>query len=639
MSKFYFFFIPFFILITSDIFSQTDTITILHVNDTHSCLTPLGSRNSSLEGTQGGISRAATEIGMTKMAEQNVLTLHGGDVFIGDLFFNKFFGVAEFQLMNQFGFDAMAVGNHEFDLTPAILDTALRNSFPPGGGFPLLSSNLILEDPSVQPLKDYIFPYTIKQFGNTKVGIFSLLTPETNLFSLPAPAIVDTSIALTALAMIDSLTSQGCSLIICLSHLGIYYDQDLAANIPGINIIISAHDHLRTDQPIEVSDPLGGTTHIVQADAFYKCIGKMKIAVSGSDMELINYELIDLDETIPEEPSVKFVVDGLIDSVETTWGPVYSQQIGTATAFFEEVATNLGENGPHDTPIGNLVTDAYRWKTGTEIGITVGGSTAQPIYEGPLVAADAFRVVGYGFNEVNGLGFRIVKFKLTGADLIAGLELGVSMAEYNDELFPQVSGMSYWYNLAQPPFSRIEYAEVGGVPLDPQQEYSITTNEFLLTALSSMLPITIIDPYLYADSSEFQVLSEYIISQGTITPVNRGNIIADVKGIDEGAIPEQFRLEQNYPNPFNPSTKIEFRIADFGFVSLKVYDVLGKEIATLVNEYKPAGSYEVEFNSHSGEGRNLTSGVYFYQLLVSDLQSKDGKTENYIETKKMILLK
>ncbi len=140
-------------------------------------------------------------------------------------------------------------------------------------------------------MKDYIFPYTIKQFGNAKVGIFSLLTPETNVFSLPSPAVVDTSIAQTALAMIDSLTSQGCNLIICLSHLGIYYDQDLAANIPGINIIVSGHDHYRTDQPIEVSDPLGGTTYIVQADAFYKCIGKMKIAVTGSGMELIDYSI------------------------------------------------------------------------------------------------------------------------------------------------------------------------------------------------------------------------------------------------------------------------------------------------------------------------------------------------------------
>ena len=627
-SPLYFTIILLFTVMSYKTVAQSDTITILHVNDTHSCLAPLGPRTPSLEGTQGGISRAATIISMTKMTEQNVLTLHGGDVFIGDFFFNRFFGAAEFQLMVALGFDAMAVGNHEFDLTPETLDTALRSSFPPGYGFPLVSSNLILEDPLVQPLKDYIFPYTTKQYGNTKVGIFGLLTPETNLFSLPDPAVVDTNIASIALAMIDSLTSQGCNLIICLSHLGILYDQELAANIPGINIIISAHDHLRKVQPVEVTNPLSGTTYIVQADAFYKCIGKMKIAVSGSNIELINYELIDLDETIPEEPTVDSTITALIAIIENDFGPVYSQQIGTATDFFEEVATNLSQNGPHDTPIGNLVTDAYRWKTGTEIGIIVGGSTAQPIYQGPLVGADAFRVVGYGYNLVNGQGFRIVKFKLSGADIIAGLEFGLSTAEYNDELFPQVSGMSYWYNLANPIGSRIVYAEVGEAPLDLQQEYSITSNEFLLFALSDPsivgTNINIIDPYLYAESSEFQVLNEYIIYKQTISPEYRGNIIADVKRIEEGRIPEQFRLEQNYPNPFNPHTTIKFSVPEMSRVILKVYDIIGNEVATLVNETKTIGSYEVSFNAS-----RFASGVYIYSI----------RAGNFIQTKKMILMK
>jgi len=66
---------------------------------------------------------------------------------------------------------------------------------------------------------------------------------------------------------------------------------------------------------------------------------------------------------------------------------------------------------------------------------------------------------------------------------------------------------------------------------------------------------------------------------------------------------------QNYPNPFNPGTKIKFTIPQTGFTSLKVYDVLGNKVTTLVNEEKPAGEYEVEFS-----GNELTSGVYFYQL-------------------------
>jgi photosystem II stability/assembly factor-like uncharacterized protein len=108
-----------------------------------------------------------------------------------------------------------------------------------------------------------------------------------------------------------------------------------------------------------------------------------------------------------------------------------------------------------------------------------------------------------------------------------------------------------------------------------------------------------------------------------------GGLIVSVDDDNPDSGPEGFSLEQNYPNPFNPSTKIKFTIPsvatrDRVAVQLKVYDVLGKEIALLVNEEKPAGSYELEFN-----GTGLTSGVYFYQLRAGD----------YTDTKKMILLK
>lgn len=88
--------------------------------------------------------------------------------------------------------------------------------------------------------------------------------------------------------------------------------------------------------------------------------------------------------------------------------------------------------------------------------------------------------------------------------------------------------------------------------------------------------------------------------------------------------PLSFELNQNFPNPFNPSTKIRYSVASTSFVKLKVYDILGREIAELVNEEKPAGIYEANF-----EGSRLASGVYIYRL----------QAGNFIETKKMILLK
>jgi len=95
------------------------------------------------------------------------------------------------------------------------------------------------------------------------------------------------------------------------------------------------------------------------------------------------------------------------------------------------------------------------------------------------------------------------------------------------------------------------------------------------------------------------------------------------------SIPETFVLAQNYPNPFNPSTTIRWQSPVSSWQTLKIYDVLGNEIATLVDEYKPAGSYEVEFNGNSDEGQNLSSGVYFYRLQAGE----------FSDTKKLILMK
>ena len=94
--------------------------------------------------------------------------------------------------------------------------------------------------------------------------------------------------------------------------------------------------------------------------------------------------------------------------------------------------------------------------------------------------------------------------------------------------------------------------------------------------------------------------------------------------IEVDFIPKEFVLYQNYPNPFNPSTTIKYQIPELSFVTIKVYDVLGNEITTLVNEEKSIGSYEVEFNA-----TNLPSGIYFYKI----------QAGSFVETKKMTLLK
>jgi len=108
---------------------------------------------------------------------------------------------------------------------------------------------------------------------------------------------------------------------------------------------------------------------------------------------------------------------------------------------------------------------------------------------------------------------------------------------------------------------------------------------------------------------------------------------------EQNSLPKNFFLSQNFPNPFNPSTSIQYAVSSLQFINLKVYDVLGNEIATLVNEEKPAGNYKVEF-----EGDGLASGVYIYQLSVGEPSmglpaGRQGSGQGFVESKKMILLR
>ena len=143
------------------------------------------------------------------------------------------------------------------------------------------------------------------------------------------------------------------------------------------------------------------------------------------------------------------------------------------------------------------------------------------------------------------------------------------------------------------------------------------------------IPITYIDP---------ATPNKCIISFQIINPVGGINVTLGsemylddlelsmdmVSDVEAELQPFAFQLEQNYPNPFNPSTKISWQSAVSGHQTLKIYDVLGNEVATLINEYRVAGNYEIDFDA-----TGLSSGVYFYKLIVAD----------YSSTKKMILMK
>lgn len=147
------------------------------------------------------------------------------------------------------------------------------------------------------------------------------------------------------------------------------------------------------------------------------------------------------------------------------------------------------------------------------------------------------------------------------------------------------------------------------------------------------LPLIFPDTSLYIGSTSFNY-------GGSLIPISTESYQSDcdpITSIDVNEIiPQKFELLQNYPNPFNPNTVISYQLPVSGEVTLKVFDILGNEVATLVDEYKQAESYEVEFRPASCI-KHPASGIYFYQLKIFDPESGSGQV--FVQTKKMILLK
>ncbi|HEX2984221.1 MAG TPA: T9SS type A sorting domain-containing protein, partial [Ignavibacteriales bacterium] len=132
------------------------------------------------------------------------------------------------------------------------------------------------------------------------------------------------------------------------------------------------------------------------------------------------------------------------------------------------------------------------------------------------------------------------------------------------------------------------------------------------------------------DSVYFAVIGGY--SDNNDLGLNQWMYLGEAKedsviGIGGGVeTPLTYSLMQNYPNPFNPSTMIKYSVAEAGQVELRIYNILGQEVITLVNEFKKAGAYEIRFNA---AGMNLSSGVYLYRI----------KAGSFVQTKKLMLIK
>jgi 5'-nucleotidase len=374
----------------------------------------------------------------------------------------------------------------------------------------------------------------IKDAGGVKVGFFGLTTPFDAL-ERPYPVVIRTDLAVVAAEAAAKLRFEGAQVVVCVAHTGLELSREIARTVPGIDVILNGHDHVALAKPEAVERPGGGTTIIVSAGEYYRWVARLRLSVNGDRVSVVDYDLLGADADAPALPEVQAVVDYLKAGIVARYGDVYHQQLARANKPISESWDPRHDK--RDTALGNLFTDAYRDCTNTDIAIEATGFLDEGLPSGPIVGAEVFRSMSYGIPEPDpALGryivkpFRLATFRLTGAELMASLEIAVSSSV---DLFPQVSGLSFTFDSSRPFGNRVlvDSLRVGNRRWDPEQLYSVTANEGLVMFLPN-LGITPRDVSVLAISAFDAARAALAEQRGVLNPVVTGRIrdVASIPG-------------------------------------------------------------------------------------------------------------
>ena len=406
----------------------------------------------------GGVAPLMTLLRRERAASANTITTFGGDLFSPSLMSALTKGAHMVEMMNAIGVDIAVAGNHEYDFGP---EAAARNFA--ASAFPWLGTNVL--DRDGRPADGLVASRIIER-GGFRIGFFGLVTPETDILSSPGEDIAFAPILETARDEVAALQAEGAEVIVALTHLDLIDEWELADNVRGIHLILGGHDHL------PIAFRRGGTA-ILQAghDAHYLGIvdlhlewverrGKKRLSV------LPEWRLVTTAGVVPD-PGVQALVDERNAMLDEALNVV----IGSTAV---ELDTRRSSVRTRESNFGNLVAEAMRRGVGAEVGLTNGGGI-----RGDRTYPAGTRLTRKDLLTELPFGNTVVLMELSGADLLAALENGVSRVEDRAGRFPQIAGLRLVYDPGAPAGSRVVEVEVGGTPLDPGRTYTVATNDYM----------------------------------------------------------------------------------------------------------------------------------------------------------------
>jgi 5'-nucleotidase len=442
-------------------------VLILHTNDIHGHVLP--------ENGAGGLAIIAA---MVKQARPDLL-LDAGDMFTGTLLSDTFYGEPVMALMNRMGYSVSVLGNHEFDYGIDMLRNRVRQA-----DFPILSANVQL------PVKE-VQKFTILKAKGIRFGIVGLTTEETPTTTHPKN-LKNVQIKDLVKSLEETLPAvrPKADFIIALTHITPEEELRVARAFPEIRLIISGHTHAPLPAPI-----LEKETLIVRTGSFGTYLGRVDLDFDSRKVRSMSEKLIAVKD-VPPDPDALKTVERYRSSIEDKMNAL----IGMATAPMPKTILE-------ESPLFNLVTDAFRAKTHTQIAMTNPGGIRTNLPAGPITYGKIFEILPFENT--------LVTMKITGAQVKRSLAVGVTA----------VSGVKAVFDYNKPKDERLVSVTLADdSPIVDDAWYTVTVNDFMQAGGDGYVEFARGQEIADTGIRLRDIVSEYISNKKTVTPLIDGRV-------------------------------------------------------------------------------------------------------------------
>jgi 5'-nucleotidase/UDP-sugar diphosphatase len=472
-------------------------LVLLHTNDHHGAVLPING--------QGGLAELAAFVKQVRQDNTHVLLVDAGDINTGPALSNMFAAEPDFLAYNMMGYDAATMGNHEFDKDQAQLlrQIGLAN-------FPFFSSNIKTADGEFLGGRQYL----IKNYGGLRVGIFGITTLRSRVIASPDPSLVWINEIDAARAAVQALKQEGADLIIGLTHIGDVKEgpdhitsPELAAAVPGIDIIVDGHSHSFFEAPKKA-----GNTYIVTANEWGKYAGYGRITVKDGLLAGFDWRPERINTAEQQSYAPNMAVAAILAPYVEKANASLKEVVGEAA---EEFVFGNRLTRYQETALGNLVTDANVWYFKTVFNQDIdfafhnGGNIRAPLPKGPITQESVLTLLPFEnyLYIVSLKGSAIIEM----FDFIATIPQGAGG-------FPQFSREVRFTidKTAGQDQGLIRDLSIGGTPVDPDRTYRFCTNDYLLAGGDGYTVLTRSEDPFDASLLLSYVVTEYIKAQGGV---------------------------------------------------------------------------------------------------------------------------